>query len=147
MTRSVLYWFIYRFSLDYLIYDIILVENGDMRSILDDLGSLIAELKSKNENISIFACELAPNLNNDLDSKITQYNEKLREWCTDNGITFIRTNLSFRLGTGDFDDNCFSFDDRYSRSVMNRHGVLRLLAAIHKERSILKSDGNKIHSK
>ena len=66
-----------------------LAENEDVNGILDDLGFFISELKQKNENIKISVCELAPQMKRDIDDKIGQYNDKLKDWCTVNRINLI----------------------------------------------------------
>ena len=57
-----------------------LTENENTSSILDDLGSLISELKNKNEEIDLYVCELAPSFNENINNKITSFNEKLNQW-------------------------------------------------------------------
>ena len=108
-----------------------LIENDNIVSIFDDLGFLVAELKNVNENIELFVCELAPNLENDLDNKIKRFNDKLREWSTVNGIQVVNMNLHFKLGTGAIDDMCFSHENE--GAMLNRYGVIRLLDAIKKQ--------------
>lgn len=122
-----------------------LMENENTASVLDDLGTLIAELKNKNENIELFTCELVPNLEKDLDDKINCYNEKLKEWTTVNGVKLINTNLNLKLGTGDIDEMCFS--DEEPITVLNRCGVLKLLSAIDKQYKHLKLYENSRKSK
>jgi len=102
--------------------------------ILDDLGALVAEIKAKNENVNVSICELVPTLN-EHQEKIANYNLKLTEWCAKNGLSFISTELFFRLGTGDIDMNCFnSFnsDDKSVNFDLTRIGATRLLDAISK---------------
>ena len=52
-----------------------IIENDNLSIILDDFGALVAELKSKNENIELFVCELAPDMNEDVNRKIDSYSE------------------------------------------------------------------------
>jgi len=55
--------------------------------------------------MEIFVCELVPTLRtDDLAGKINQFNEKLNEWSSNNGIKIIPTQLNFRLGTGEVDE-------------------------------------------
>ena len=115
-----------------------LLETESINDVLDNLGSVISELKSKNENINLFACELVPSLKEDLNAKINQYNEKLEEWCSVNGVTKIKTNLNFRLGTGDIDEICFKEDEDLSGVYLNRYGVIKLLSTISKQCNFLK---------
>lgn len=92
-----------------------------IEDILDDLGALVAELKIKNESIIVNICELVPALNENQD-KISDYNVKLNEWCTKNGITFISTELFFKIGTGDMDINCFDYDVKSGNAELTRIG-------------------------
>lgn len=110
-----------------------LIENDNPDNVLDDLGALVSELKRKDENISLFVCELAPSLQVDLDQRINRYNEKLKDWCSVNGVNLIKTNLNFKMGTGDIDELCFDDQDDGSVLHLNRHGALRLLSAINKQ--------------
>ena len=109
-----------------------LTENENTSSILDDLGSLISELKNKNEEIDLYVCELAPSFNEDTDDKITNFNEKLNQWSHVNGIKVIKTNLKFKLGTGEIDEMCYETENNEDKIRLNRYGALRLLSIIHK---------------
>ena len=119
-----------------------LVDADDVGKILDDFGNLTSELKNKNENIEVFACELAPNLKNDLDVKINNFNNKLGEWSNVNGIKLIKTNLNFKLGTGEIDELCFNTECEENNVNMNRYGTQRLLSAISKQCKFLKLSEN-----
>ena len=119
-----------------------LIESDNINCVFDDLGSLISELKHKNENINIFVCELAPHLKSDVDDRISMYNEKLKDWCSVNGVNCIKVNLSFRLGTGDIDEMCYNREDSVSPLDFNRYGALRLLTVINKQCKYLKLNEN-----
>ena len=107
-----------------------LMEENSPSSILDNLGYLITDLKAKNENIKIMVCELVPSLNDeDLDDKINLYNQKLCEWSSTNGISVIKLNSNFRLGTGEINELCYKADG----VLLNRLGILRLLTTISKQ--------------
>lgn len=98
------------------------------------LGSLILDLKKKNDTMEIFVCELVPTLGlDDLDDRISQYNTKLKEWSSNNGIKIISTYLNFRFGTGDVDEMCFKMENDDEGIFLNRHGVVRLLKIISKQ--------------
>ena len=114
-----------------------LIENENIGSVLDDLGSLISELKNKNEEIDFYVCELAPSLNEDIDNKITSFNEKLNQWSHANGIKVIKTSLNFKLGTGEIDEMCYESENEKDRIQLNRYGALRLLSIINKMCSCL----------
>ena len=119
-----------------------LKDTENYSSVLDDLGSLITELKHKNEDVDIYICELAPHMNTDIDDRINLYNEKLMEWCSVNGVMFIKTNLSFRLGTGDIDELCYDYEENILDVNLNRYGVLRLLEVINKQCEYMKLNEN-----
>ena len=70
------------------------------------MGSLVAELKSKHEEINIYACDLVPSLNKELNTKIDEYNQKLAEWSEHNGIAMIKVNTNFKFVSGDIDESC-----------------------------------------
>ena len=110
------------------IHDVI--EDDSPEVVLDNLGSLIADLKVKNENMEISVCELVPSVNEeDLDIKINQFNNKLDKWSESNGISIIKTNLEFRLGTGEVNELCFREDGIF----LNRFGIVRLLTTLSKK--------------
>lgn len=101
--------------------------------ILDDLGELISELKRKNENIIVRVCELVPNLiSSEMNDRTVAYNLKLTGWCAENGISFINTELYFKLGMGEVDVNCFITGNDGERlgKDLTRVGAVRLLEAI-----------------
>ena len=104
--------------------------------IFDRLGSLITELKKVNENMNIHICELAPIPSVlDFDEHINNFNNQLATWSADNGVSTIKTNLQYRLGTGDVDHMCFnpSETNECSRNFLKRHGIIRLLSIISKQ--------------
>ena len=110
--------------------------------ILDKLGSLISELKTKNEDITVHVCELSPSLDVELNAKIDAYNGKLFEWSEDNGIALIKVNSYFKLGTGDVDELCLKEMSRNSGIFLNRTGTLRLLHALRKQCKFIKINTN-----
>lgn len=55
--------------------------------ILNDLGSLIPDLKMMSDTMEIAVCELVPTLGSGNDDKVNQYNNKSKEWSFSNGIT------------------------------------------------------------
>ena len=110
-----------------------LMEGSSVANILDDLGALVTDLKAKNEAMEIMVCELAPSISEDMENEINKYNEKLNEWSTVNGISTIKTNLIFKLGTGDVDEMCFKMHSASQAKFLNRFGVLRLLTKINKQ--------------
>ena len=105
---------------------------GNIVHVLDELGALVAELKVKNENMSINVCELIPDPYGDHDL-IKNYNSKVSEWCSKNGITFIPTNLHFKLATGDIDTTCFKYDLKVAGVDNTRIGTTGLIDAISKK--------------
>ena len=100
--------------------------------ILDNLGTIIAELERKNENVAVKVCGLAPSgKSNDLNERINEYNTKLLNWCNNNGVTFIETEKFFKLGTGEIDFNCYeNLEENESCDVFSRIGAIQLLDAI-----------------
>ena len=108
-------------------------KNMKIENILDTLGCIVSELKSKNDEIKVSVCELIPHAENpEIKERVEHFNVKLVEWCTENSISVIKTELSFRLGTGDIDINCF--DDDEAETTLSRIGIIRLLKAIDKMR-------------
>ena len=109
----------------------ILEEEKNPETILDELGDIVSELKSKNENITVKVCELVPSLKSVVYvDKINLYNHKLLNWCSNNAVTLIRTGDYFRLGTGEVDVNCYDNSDNQSYDNLSRIGAVRLLDAI-----------------
>ena len=123
-----------------------LMETENYNNILDDLGSLVSELRNKNENVELFICELIPDLNDGLDEKINTYNEKLHQWSAANGIKSLKTNIYFKWGTDDVDNVCYDVHNM-SEATLNRYGVIRLISAINKQCQHLKLSNNFIASK
>ncbi|MEL6988692.1 MAG: SGNH/GDSL hydrolase family protein, partial [Bacteroidota bacterium] len=100
-------------------------------AILDDLGTLISELKDVNENINISYCKLFPTLKEDeYGDKIKYFNELLGDWSSVNGINIIDCDSAFRLGNGEIDDMCYDFDFNNEGVFLNRFGVKRFLSSL-----------------
>ena len=114
------------------IHDIL--EGETSSNILDSIGTVITELKNKNENMEINICQLVPTLRvNELEDIINYYNNQLLEWSTDNGVSVIKCELSFKLGTGEVDELCFHQEHEHSGVFSNRCGAVRLLESINKQ--------------
>ena len=109
----------------------LLDEETTIDKMLDSLGSTIADLKHKYDNVYVKVYKLVPSLKaNELAEKINQYNSKLTEWCNSNDIVVIKTDSYIRLGTGDIDINCYENLDNFDYDILSRIGVTRLLDAI-----------------
>ena len=104
-------------------------------SVIENLGALVATLREKNENMEIFICELVPSYEGEsLISKVKEFNNKLVEWTYHNKINLIKTDLPFRLGTGEIDDMCIENLGSYTNYFpLSRYGVVRLLSTIHNQ--------------
>ena len=111
----------------------LLEPNSKAENILDALGALVAELRTKNEDITVKVCELIPCTDStDMVNRVENFNLKLVDWCVSNGITLINTELHFRLATGEIDETCFTSTDDTTRHPLTRMGAIRLLEAIGK---------------
>ena len=111
-----------------------ILDKSTPSDIFDQLGSLVAELKRVNENMTIYICELAPIPNVlDFDEYINNFNNQLDDWSANNGVSVIKTNLHYRLGTGEVDHMCFSEINEKNGNFLNRFGIIRLLNVISKQ--------------
>ena len=68
--------------------------------------------------------------NSDLSERVEHFIIKIIDWGAKNSVTIVKTELSFRLGTGEMDVNCF--DDDTTVTTLSRIGTIRLLEAIDK---------------
>lgn len=49
----------------------------------------------------MYVCQVVPTIaSQELQAKVCDYNEHLLKWGESNGVTIIKTELAFRLGTG-----------------------------------------------
>ena len=112
--------------------------------IFDKLGSLITSLKQINDNMQIYICELAPAVNAEkYDDPINNFNNHLINWSVSNGVSVIKSNLKFRLGTGEVDNLCFNTGiSEQEENFLNRYGVIRLLDAIKKQCTVFQLSEN-----
>lgn len=111
--------------------------------ILDTMGDLISSLKEKNENMIIYICEIVPVAREeDIQSAIKDYNNKLIEWSFNNSINIIKTDLPFRIATGEMDDMCTDVDLDSCNVNLNRFGVIRQLDTILKQHPDIKISNN-----
>ncbi|KAK4298597.1 hypothetical protein Pmani_029048 [Petrolisthes manimaculis] len=102
--------------------------------ILDNVGSLISDLKEKYSNMKIYVCTIAPApVSRENICKIDNYNEHLARWADVNGVTLVNTSPMFKLSTGDIDELCFNTEKDTTPLILNRLGVIRLLDAIDKQ--------------
>ena len=82
------------------LYDI--YDNIDSDVILDNLGSLVSDLKDKCTNMKIYICDIVPaQVLQETNDKIMPYNEKLVKWAEVNGVFVVNTSPVFTLSTGD----------------------------------------------
>ena len=114
------------------LYD--LCDNVDSDAVLDNLGSLVSDLKYKCSNMKIYVCDIVPAQGSqEANDKIIQYNEKLLKWADANGVFVVNTSAIFTLSTGDVDEMCFNTASDTTIPIFNRFGVIRLLDAIDKQ--------------
>lgn len=103
-------------------------------TIIDNLGSLISDLKEKNNNMNVYVCQIVPSPEyQDIQSKIEDCNNHLVKWGETNGIKIIDTVPTFKLGTGEMDDLCFDKVIDSSYSTLNRLGAVKLLNVINRQ--------------
>ena len=121
-----------------------ILEDTTTATIFDRLGALVSSLKQINENMKIFICELAPAVRaEDYDDHINNFNTHLINWSETNGVTVIKSNLKFRLGTGEVDTLCFNTSiSEQEENFLNRYGVIRLLDAIKNQCTLFKLSEN-----
>ena len=121
-----------------------ILEDTKTTDIFDRLGALVTSLKQINENMQIFICELAPAMKaEDYDDPINNFNTHLINWSETNGISVIKSNLKFRLGTGEVDSLCFNSGIiEQEENLLNRYGVIRLLDAIQNQCTVFKLSEN-----
>ena len=121
-----------------------ILENMTIVDIFDKLGSLITSLKQINESMQIYICELAPAVKAEkYDDLINNFNNQLTDWGASNGVSIIKSNLKFRLGTGEVDNLCFNNSiDEQEGNFLNRYGVIRLLDAISKQCTVFELNEN-----
>jgi len=113
-----------------------ILEDASPTTILDNVGMLISILKQRCDNMEFYICQLVPTLKEgNLNDKILSFNEQLMDWSHSNGVSIIKTDLPFRLGTGDLDELCFDVQDgeEFSGVLLNRLGAIRLLSTIKKQ--------------
>lgn len=112
-----------------------ILDRSSLEDIFDRLGSLVTSLKQVNEDMIIHICELVPIPRvQEFDEDINNFNNQLATWSTVNGVKVIKTNLQFRLGTGEVDRLCFySNKDDNQGNFLNRFGVIRLLNVINQQ--------------
>lgn len=120
-----------------------ILDKNQLEDIFDRLGSLVASLKQINEDMVIHICELAPVLRvQEFDEIINNFNNQLAAWSAKNGISVIKTNLQFRLGTGEIDQMCLHVNSGSQGNFLNRLGVIRLLNIISKQCPFFKLSDN-----
>ena len=106
-----------------------IIDESPSDKILDDLGSLISDLKRKNDDMKLYVCQVVPHIMLDqFRTQIEAYNEHLLRWGETNGVKIIKTSPYFTLSTGDLNDFCFDSDD--NNSTLSRLGAVRLLDSI-----------------
>ena len=116
-----------------------ILEGSEIGDIFDRLGALVACLKQVNEDMSIYICELVPVRRiEEFDEKINNFNNQLVTWSANNGVSVIKTNLRYRLGTGEVDEMCFHTSNENNGNFLNRFGAIRLLSVISKQCSFFK---------
>lgn len=106
-----------------------ILEEHTSATILDNLGTLVSDLKEKNNTMNVYVCKVVPY--NEIQERIEGFNESLDKWAETNGISVIDTVPTFTLGTNELDDLCFDkeIDSHFS---LNRLGAIKLLSTINK---------------
>ena len=103
-----------------------IIDETPSDKILDDLGSLISDLKEKNGDMKQYVGQVVLHVRLvQFSAQIEAYNEHLLSWGESNGVRIIKTPPYFTLSTGDLDDICFDSDD--NNSALSRLAAVRLL--------------------
>ena len=111
-----------------------IIDGTSPADAMDRFGSLVTCLKEVNEEMTIYVCELVPVTNvQDFDENLNNFNNLLAAWCANNGVSLIKTNLQFRLGTFEVDNMCYQMNQENQGNFLNRFGVIRLLNIIAKQ--------------
>lgn len=77
-----------------------ILEERPSKNFLDNLGSLISDLKEKNSDMKIYACQVVPPaMLHQCKAEIDAYNDHLLKWSESNGIKVITTPAHFMLRT------------------------------------------------
>lgn len=110
-----------------------ILEEHSSATILDNLGSLISNLKEKNNTMKVYVCQVAPySTQKEIQEKIRSFNDHLATWSKTNGIPVIDTVPILTLGTGELDDLCFD-KGTDSNFWLNRLGAIKLLTTINRQ--------------
>lgn len=110
------------------------IEEHSPATVLDNLSSLICNLKEKNNTMNVYVCKVVPySLQREVREKIEAYNDQLAKWGETNGIPVIDTVPVFTLGTGELDDLCFNEGTDSKCPTLNRLGTIKLLTTINKQ--------------
>lgn len=89
--------------------------------------------------MNIFVSLLVPSLQDELiQTEISDYNDNPAKMAEANGLQTINPVPFFRLENGDIDDSCYQAHEPYQGSLLNRHGVARLLKAMSNQYRALK---------
>lgn len=91
----------------------------------------------------MFISQLAPKIiSEEFQTRIADFNEHLNSWGECNEIFILKTDLAFKLGTGEVDDMCYTLEKDLSKCVLNRYGVVRLFGAFRKQCPFFKVSPN-----
>lgn len=103
-------------------------ENTDVEQVSTDYTTLLTEIKTKFPAASIAVSGLPPRFpNHEIRTKVKEFNETTKTWCSQNGVKFIDNEIPFELRSGEIDSSAYILTGATPRIHLNRRGTVRML--------------------
>ena len=111
------------------------VVKGDatVQNVTEDYASLITEAKVKFPDSKIVVSGLPPRFPSDeIRTKVSDLNDSVNQWCTENGLQFVNNQEPFELKNGEIDSSVYIMSGATPAVHLDRRGTVRLLDNLQK---------------
>ena len=141
-------------SLDYKPNTIVTLVGGNeldggtepIDKLVSDYAVAITEAKTKFPDTKMVVAGLPPRHNTvETRTKVKDYNQSMKEWCTANNMNFVDNEGLFEFKSGDVDSGSYIMTGATPAVHLTRHATVRLLENIQKDvpEMILSEDRHK----
>jgi lysophospholipase L1-like esterase len=109
-------------------------KNKSVEDVTGEHVLMLTEAKSKFPDTDIIVSELVPRTEiPEKRTKIKDFNQATKEWCSANSIKFIENEDCFELKSGYIDVSCYNMTEDTPAVHLNRRGTVRLLENMSKQ--------------
>ena len=109
-------------------------QDSSVETVTGAYATMLTETRDKFPESKLIVSGLPPRFKNEeIRTKIKDFNELIETWSNENEIQFINTEEEFELRSGEVDTSAYVMTGEMPKLHLNRHGTIRMLKHIQKQ--------------